>query len=562
MLDRLIISNVALIDRLDIELSNGFHVLTGETGAGKSIIIDSVNLVLGERGSKELISSGKQRARVEAVFSYDANSAVNDLLEHFDLPTEDDALYVMREITASGKSLCRINGEIVPLNTLRAITECLVDVHGQHAHQSLLHPKHHIDVIDSFRSEKISPLRNKLEMLCKHRSEVVDKLNSGFVSEAERERRIDILSFQINEIEKSSLSLSEERSLSEELKVLANAEKINISLENGNSFVSGENGVLIYLRKAVDCLSKIAEFSEQYDEIYQRISELYYEIEDISYRIRDLNYEFEYSPERLDEVEARLDLINSIKRKYGGTVEAAINFMNEAKNELSDLLGSDEIRNKLIREKTELEDEYRIVEAELSSLRHESADELSELVTVQLRELGMKSAVFSTEFIRNDDQFSKNGRDFVEFMFTANAGEACRPLSKVASGGELSRIMLAIKTVCADSDGIPTLIFDEIDTGISGGTALKVGERMVAIAKKHQVLSITHLPQIAAFADSHMLVEKHSENGKTFTTMRILNDTERRIELARIMGSVNADESAVKYADELILNAEKLKHLS
>ncbi len=560
MLDRLIINNIALIDRLDIELSSGFHVLTGETGAGKSIIIDSVNLVLGERGSKELISTGKQKARVEAVFSYDASSAVNDLLEQFGLPSEDDTLFVMREITASGKSLCRINGEIVTLSTLRSVTERLVDVHGQHAHQSLLHPKYHIDMIDDFRSEQILPLRHKLAALCKHRSEIVERLNSGFVSEAERERRIDILSFQINEIENAHLSSSEERELNDELRLLANAEKISVSLENGNTLVSGENGALAYLGKATDCLSKIAEFSEQYNEVYQRINELYYEIEDISYRIRDLNYEFEYSPERLDEVETRLDFINSIKRKYGGTVEAAIEFMNEARKELSDLLGSDEIRNKLIEEKKELENDYQSVETKLSELRHEAAEELSTLVTGQLRELGMKAATFSTEFVRSENQFLKNGNDNVEFMLTTNAGEPCKPLSKVASGGEISRIMLAIKTVCADSDEVPTLIFDEVDTGISGGTALKVGEKMVAIAEKHQVISITHLPQIAAFADRHMLVEKHTEDNKTFTTIRSLNDAERRVELARIMGAVNADESAVRYADELILNAEKLKH--
>ncbi|MCH5279227.1 MAG: DNA repair protein RecN [Christensenellaceae bacterium] len=559
MLERLIIQNIALIEQLDIELSEGFNVLTGETGAGKSIIIDSVGLVLGERASKELISTGKQKARVEAFFGIEEDSQIHGFLNDLGIDCEDDTIIIVREITASGKSICRINGEIVPLATLKMITDQLVDIHGQHAHQSLLAPQKHIGMVDAYRSNEILPVRKRVGELYRQYNEVVKKLNSGFMSEAERERRLDILSYQINEIEKAKLSVGEESEIKGELTLLSNAEQISSALEQSGELVSGDSGALDKLRRAVNALSRISELSPQYGEIFSRLDSTYYEIEDAAYQLRDMRLGYEYSPERLNELENRLDYINSLKRKYGGSVEAVLDFMREAQAELEELTGSEEVRRKLFSERERLKNEYFIEADRLTKLRRASAEELSNNVMLQLHELGMSKARFSVMFSEPDGELHSNGNDALEFMLSANMGEPLKPLSKVASGGELSRIMLAIKTVCADADGIATLIFDEIDTGISGRTAVRVGERLIRVAKDHQVLSITHLPQIAAFADCHLLVEKHSDDDRTYTNLRELNASERRLELARIMGSVSTDEAAVKYADELIETAERFK---
>ena len=559
MLERLIIKNIALISSLDIELGGGLNVLTGETGAGKSIIIDSVNLVLGERASKDLIAVNQQKARVEALFSIKNNDTVKSLLNDNGLLSEDDELILMREITASGKSLCRINGEVVPLATLHLIADSLVDVHGQHTHQSLLDPKKHMHMVDEFNASEIIPVRNKVAELYRAYTEVERKLNSGFVSAEERERRIDILAYQINEIEKAHLYAGEEEEITAELAVLSNAERISSSLDIASDIISGDRGSLGSVRKAADALSRISDISAVYSDIYERINSLYYELEDASYQLRDLSLSFEFSPERLNELENRMDYLNSLKRKYGGSIEAVLEFMQNCKTELEELSSSDEIRERLIKELARLKSEYFEASARLTALRNQAAQALSENVTKQLHELGMVNAQFTYVNNVSDEKLHINGSDSIEFMFSANAGEPCKPLAKVASGGELSRIMLAIKTVCADADAIPTLIFDEIDSGISGVTAIKVGEKMARIAASHQVLCITHLPQIAAYADSHFLVEKTMKNGETHSSLRQLGDEERRTELARIMGSVNADESAVKYAQELISASEKYK---
>ena len=559
MLERLIIKNIALISSLDIELGGGLNVLTGETGAGKSIIIDSVNLVLGERASKDLIAVNQQKARVEALFSIKNNDTVKSLLDDNGLLSADDELILMREITASGKSLCRINGEVVPLATLHLIADSLVDVHGQHTHQSLLDPKKHMHMVDEFNASEIIPVRNKVAELYRAYTEVERKLNSGFVSAEERERRIDILAYQINEIETAHLYAGEEEEITAELAVLSNAERISSSLDIASDIISGDRGSLGSVRKAADALSRISDISAVYSDIYERINSLYYELEDASYQLRDLSLSFEFSPERLNELENRMDYLNSLKRKYGGSIEAVLEFMQNCKTELEELSSSDEIRERLTKELARLKSEYFEASARLTALRNQAAQALSENVTKQLHELGMVNAQFTYVNNVSDEKLHINGSDSIEFMFSANAGEPCKPLAKVASGGELSRIMLAIKTVCADADAIPTLIFDEIDSGISGVTAIKVGEKMARIAASHQVLCITHLPQIAAYADSHFLVEKTMKNGETHSSLRQLGDEERRTELARIMGSVNADESAVKYAQELISASEKYK---
>ncbi|MCR5610826.1 MAG: DNA repair protein RecN [Clostridiales bacterium] len=557
MLERLIIENVALINRLDLELDRGLTVLTGETGAGKSIIIDGLNLVLGSRGSRELISYGKQKCRAEGVFDVSEMPELNDLLRDMDLSSDDGELIISRELNANGKSLCRVNGVVLPLASLKQITDMLCDIHGQHEHQSLLDESNHLSVIDKYRAQEIDPIRIEVNSICSEYNAVNIRLNSGFLSEGERERRIDILKYQIGEIEKADLKEDEEDRIKEELTILMNSEKIADSVSSASSRLNGDNGAVTALKKAVDDLGRIADLSSQYGDVHSRLSDLYYEIEDAAYSVRDLTFDLEFDPRRVDELETRLDVIESLKHKYGKTVSEVLAFKEKAETELNGLTGDASVREMLSLKRAELVKSYDSAAEILTRAREASASELCSLAEEQLKSLGMKKAKLSADFEHYDGEPRSDGRDEVRLLLSANEGEPLKPLSKVASGGELSRIMLALKTVINDADGIPTLIFDEVDTGISGTTANTVGMRMKKIAGRHQVLCVTHLPQIAAFADSHFVVSKHEENGKTVTHVRKLSDEEKPFELARIMGVGSESQAAVEHAKELIEKASR-----
>lgn len=557
MLERLIIENVALIDLLDLELGRGFTVLTGETGAGKSIIIDGINLVLGSRGSRELISYGRQKCRAEAVFGIEDCPAVKEKLREMELESDDGDLTIMRELSVNGKSLCRVNGVVIPLASLKTITDLLVDVHGQHEHQSLLDEKNHLSVIDSYSSDTIEPLLKEVGEIFAEYSAVCTRLNSGFLSETERERRIDILKYQINEIESAKLKPEEENGIKEELNVLSNAEKIAACVNSASRALGGDDGAVSLLRKAADELGSVSEFSSKLNEVWSRLSDLSYELEDAAYSVRDLGTDVDYDPKRIDELETRLDVIESLKHKYGPTLPDVIAFAEKAALELEELTGGAAEREKLTAEKDSLIKKYNEAASKLTAARKASARKLCSLAEDELKALGMKKAKLSALFDLIDDEPHENGSDDVRLLLSANEGEPLKPLSKVASGGELSRIMLALKTVITDADGIPTLIFDEVDTGISGVTANTVGLRMKRIARKHQVLCVTHLPQIAAFGDEHYFVSKHEESGRTVTSVKKLDRNERAFELARIMGAEDGKSFAVSHAEELIRRAEE-----
>ena len=558
MLERLFIENIALIEKLDLELGGGFTVLTGETGAGKSIIIDGLNLVLGSRGSRELISYGKQKCRVEAVFDISEKPEVGAVLREMELD-DGGELTVMRELSVNGKSLCRVNGVVIPLAQLKRITDLLVDVHGQHEHQSLLDEKNHLGVIDAYKQELTAPMKDEVNAVYAEYAKVVSKLNSGFLSEAERERRIDILKYQINEIAGAHISKDEEKGIKEELTLLTNAERITGSLGSASELLSGDDGAVAKLKEAVDALGDISGFSPQFGEVFSRLSDLYYEVEDASYSVRDMRLDSDFDPKRIDELETRLDVLDGLKHKYGRTLEEVLQFMDGAQKELDELTGDASLREELEKKKSELFGKYMASAERLTAARKESAAELCALAQEQLKALGMKKARLGAEFSLIDGEPHEDGRDEVSLLLSANEGEPMKPLSKVASGGELSRIMLALKTVLTDADGIPTLVFDEVDTGISGVTANTVGLRMKRIAAKHQVLCVTHLPQIAAFAKNHYVVTKREEAGRTLTSVRLLTDEERPYELARIMGAEGAGGAAVSHAAELIKRAEEAR---
>ncbi|OQB25223.1 MAG: DNA repair protein RecN [Firmicutes bacterium ADurb.Bin182] len=560
MLQRLLISNVALIEELDVELSKGFNVLTGETGAGKSIVIDAVNLVLGERANRDLIKFGASKACVQAVFDIEQNQNVAAKLREMEMDSGSKELILAREISANGRNICRINGTLVPLTTLKEVSDLLVDVHGQHEHQSLLIPSSHIRYLDAFAFDKTGPIKEKLSAVSKRCKEIKTRLLSGFVSEAERARRIDILNFQISEIEQANIASGEDGLLMEERTVLQNAGRIMNALESSYSALNAEeSGALSALNKACEDIAGISQFKAEYADISNKLYDLYYALEDINFMLRDYKAGFDFDESRLDAIENRLDLIAALKRKYGSGIDEILEYKNRCVRELEELNSGEQQKEFLQKEFDSLSSEYRELSEELSAIRRKSALLLEKSIIEQLEDLGLSGSRFEIKFERTDAEFSESGIDKVEFLLSTNAGEPPKPFSRVASGGEVSRIMLALKTVLALSDDIPTLIFDEIDTGVSGRIATVVGEKMLHISQSHQVICVTHLPQIAALADSHYLAEKFSTDDSSSSVLRKLSNDERCQEVARIMGSDKTSDLALKHATEMIENAEKKK---
>ncbi|MEL7608553.1 MAG: DNA repair protein RecN [Bacillota bacterium] len=560
MLQRLIIHNVALIEKLDVEFFEGFNVMTGETGAGKSIIIDSVNLVIGERANRELIKHGAEKATVQAVFTFPHNERLIELCESLGVEDAEDTLILSRELSSSGKNACRANGTLVTLAALKSLCDCLIDIHGQHEHQSLLDAERHVEILDAFASEELRRHKAIVAGLCAKYHAANKRLLKGFLSEQERMRRIDILKFQITEIGAARLEPGEDNTLAEERLLLSNSEQIIRTLEEGYECLTAEDsGALANAKRAAHSVANIASFAEQYESIRSRLENAYYDLEDICFALRDAKNSFEYDPSRLDEIEKRLDIIHMLKRKYGATIEDILFFSKKCEEELFEIESEAELRMRLESERAEHLGAYRAAAEELYLSRRKAADEFEKLVLEQLKELGLTRADFCVRIEHNVEAIGANGSDAVEFYLSTNAGEPLKPLSKVASGGEMSRIMLAFKTIVAATDGIDTLIFDEIDTGISGRIASVVGEKMLSIARSRQIICVTHLPQIAAMADRHYLVQKSMAEESTTTTLILLDEQQRRHEVARIMGTNEESKLALEHAGELIDAAKQFK---
>lgn len=557
MLKRLSIKNVALIERLNMDFDDGFNVLTGETGAGKSIIIDAVNLALGERASKELIKTGAEKASVEAEFSVSENAAIKAVLEENELDWEDD-LIISREISLSGKNVCRINGTLVNLATLKQITDLLVDVHGQHQHQSLIIQSRHIGFLDAFAHSSIDALKECVSKVFSEYKSIRSELMGGFQSEDERIREMDILRYQVNEIEKAELTEAEEESLLEQRGVLMNAERIMSALEESYSALSGEGGAVEKLGEACMAMQGIAHLAGDYDAAHKKLSEVYYALEDAGIAVRELRNSFEFEPGRIDEIEQRLEVYSNLKKKYGPDIDSVNRFYETSKERLETLENAAERREKLNKELGAKEKEYLSAAAALTEARRTASASLEKELLSQLADLGMEKARFEVYFTALDN-YTANGTDKVEFMLSANPGESLKPLEKVASGGEMSRIMLAFKAIAAHCDMIPTLIFDEIDTGISGHIASVVGNKMVNISDTHQVLCVTHLPQIAALADVHYIVEKSDDGTVTRSEVRKLTLEQRCEYIAKMMSGMDNSEIALQHSRELISHSEEVK---
>lgn len=562
MLQSLYLENIALIEKLEIELFPGFNVLTGETGAGKSIIIDAVSFVLGERTSRDLIRNGAARAKVEAVFNLNEGDAAFAALDALGIEYDGNELILSRELSAAGRNACRVNGTLVPVASLKSVSDTLVDIHGQHEHQALLDAENHISYLDAYCHAESLPIIEKIDAIVSRRNELMLKRNSGFSSEREREREMDMLRYQIEEIASANLEAGEEERLNAEKTVLLNAERIRTALETAHMALSGaeEGSALSAIDTARRSMRDIAALNKDYEALGDKIEELYYAAEDISFVLRDTSENVESDMQRLEEIEQRLKLISDLKRKYGRTVEDVIDFGKDAGTKLNELENAEALAAELDAKLDKLKAEYNVAADELSKLRRAAGDRLKRDVLKELKDLGMAKAMFDVAL---SDAYGgeprKGGRETAEFMLSANPGEPLKPLEKVASGGELSRIMLCFKSIFADNDRVPTLIFDEIDTGISGRTAAVVGEKMLGIAKKHQVICVTHLAQIAALADAHLMVRKYDDGKNTFVETRQLNEEEKVQRIAQMMDGESDSPSALTHARELIARADKIK---
>ena len=557
MLTRLQVNNIALIDKSDIVFDAGFSVLTGETGAGKSILIESVSFVLGDRASRESIRTGANKASAEATFVLSKDSPARAYLNEHQLD-DGDTLVLYRELSQSGRNVCRINGTLVTAGELKALGDLLVDLHGQHAHQSLLNPATHLELIDAYAGSNADGLKDRVEAARQAALQAArdrDLLKNGI---RERERRIDAIRFQLREIDAVSPVDGEEEQLESDRNKMRNAETIMEGLNDAYDALFSDTGALASLSRARDALNRIGEYDEAYRALSERTDEAYYSIEDTAYELRDGRDAFRFDPDLLEQTESRLAAIQSLKRKYGATIGEILAYREKIETEWNLLSDGDNQLETLERKVIESVDAFGALAKALSDRRKTAAKRLVKEAVKELNDMGMPHAVLEPAFSEiPKEQLAETGIDAMEFLLSANRGEPVKPLVKVASGGEMSRIMLALKAALSDADRIETLIFDEIDTGISGMVANTVAEKMRELGAKHQVLCVTHLPQIAAHADTQYVAYKYSDAQKTHSVTQRLTEAERAKELARIMGSDESDQTAMEHAKALLEAAKR-----
>ncbi|MBQ3574009.1 MAG: DNA repair protein RecN [Clostridia bacterium] len=566
MLRELHIKNVAVIEEVTIEFNNGFQALTGETGAGKSILIDSINMALGGRGNRELIRTGAEFASVDLAFEIEDRETI-EKLEELGIDCEDYMVAISRRIFPDGKSKCHINGRLTPLNVVKEAGELLLTIHGQNDNQSILSPKSHIHFVDEYAGAGtiLDEYREQYSLLKKIKA----SLKELDTDESEKERLVELLSFQINEIEGAKLKADEEDALLERRKFLQNAEQIAESAGGAYYALHGsdesDNGACDAVGDALRRLEAVREYDARLDGFYNTLSSVMADMEDVTYELRSYLGDVDYSQAELDATEERLSVIADLKRKYGQSIEQILEFAKSSRARLETIEKSDEKRAELLQSLADETKKLAEISDRLTKLRLDAAMRLQESVMNELLDLDMQKMRFSVSVSPITDEagetkFTSDGCDCVEFLISANPGEDLKPLSKIASGGEMSRIMLALKSVLSDTDSVETLIFDEIDTGVSGRAAQKIAEKMGMLAKKRQLLCITHLAQIAAMADHHYLIEKTSGEDTTRTTVCEVSGEERITELARIIGGVMVTELTASAAREMLDMAAEYKN--
>ena len=554
MLELLHIENIAIIEEAEIAFRPGFNALTGETGAGKSIVIDAMSAVLGQRTSRDLIRTGASKAFVSALFSHVDPALCEELGAS---PDENGDLMLQREIGADGKNVCRVGGRPVTVSQLRTLGSRLVNIHGQHDGQ-LLDEEQHLAYLDSFG--KVDSLLEAYADKYNALTDIRRKMNALQMDEAEKARRMDTLQYQIGELERAKLKSGEEEELQGRRNLLRNAEKF-ISAVSGADYAlnGGEDGsgVLNLLRQAQDALGTVRHLDEGFNALYERLESAYSEAYDIAFSVAEQRENFDFSPNELDEVEGRLDQIYRLKKKYGATVEDMLAYLDNCRRELDDIAYAGDALARLEKDCAKAEKAARKAAEELSAARKAAGETLSQAILTELRQLDMGKIRFQVDFA--EKPLDAAGMDQVRFLMSANLGEELKPINKIASGGELARIMLAMKNVLSEQDHVATMVFDEVDTGVSGRAAQKGAEKMARISRHKQVLCVTHLPQLAAMADTHFSVEKGEANGRTFTQVRQLDRKQRQMELARLTGGAHVTETMLQGAEELLTQAEKFR---
>lgn len=537
MITTIHIKNIGIIDDISINLEQGLNVLTGETGAGKTLIIDALGIIAGNRFSKEMIRRGEEHSYVEAcIFMPEHPMAV------------DGNIIISREIYANGRNMCKINGRMITVTELKEIMKDIIDIHGQKDNQIILDKASHIGYLDSYIGEKIQIKKQEYRKLYNRYCEIEQELKQNYGDDIEKQRRLDLLKYQLKEIEEANLKEGEEQELEEKQKMMLNAEKIAENLQTATNAI--EEGAIDAIHITIKALEKIEDIHEQYAEKLKELKNIYYDMQEIARDIANMNEETDFDASQIDMIEKRLDLIYDLKRKYGNQISEILAYKNSVQEEIQKIENAEEINEKLKEEQKKIEAKMNQYAMQMHEIREKQAIELSERINQELQDLEMKNAKFAVHINLNEKEYNKNGLDTIEFFITTNTGEEEKALTKIASGGEMSRIMLAIKSVLADVDKVPVLIFDEIDTGISGKAAKSVADKMKKIAKNHQILCITHLASIAAKGDYNYYISKVTENERTKTQIQYLDEDETIKEIARI-ASGEITKIAIEHAIEL-----------
>ena len=559
MLSELSITNFAIIERLSISFEKGLTVLTGETGAGKSIIIDAIHLLVGGRGSSDFVRHGEDRAEIEGLFLLENASTVYDKAQELGIKIEDDMVVLRREITKSGKSVCRINGKLVTIAILREMGGSLVDIHGQHEHQELMDETKHLSLLDQFGSKQITKSLSEYEQIYAKYEQAIRKLKSLNDNEQQMAQRVDLYQFQLNEIVQAQLQLDEDEKLMDEKKQLSNFERIFESVQTSYNALKDEQKGLDWISLVMGEMETAAELNSEYKDMAEAVSNSYYMLEEVAGSLRSQLDNLEYDPQRINEIEARLNEINGLKRKYGQTISGILEYGAKIEEELETLLNKETHIDQLKKEILSLKKDLIIEGNELTSLRKRLAGDLTDAIHNELKQLYMQKTVFEAKINSGETFISKSGMDEIEFYLSTNPGEPLKPLSKIASGGELSRIMLALKSIFSKHQEITSIIFDEVDTGVSGRVAQAIAEKIHKVSTDSQVLCISHLPQVAAMADTHLYIEKETQDGRTKTKVKDLDHEGKIKEIGRMISGVEITDITKKHAQELLETANVMK---
>ncbi|EAC8475010.1 DNA repair protein RecN [Listeria monocytogenes] len=560
MLQEMTIKNFAIIESLSLTFQEGMTVLTGETGAGKSIIIDALGLLVGGRGSADFIRHGEERLELQGLFALaEDNLACRNALIENGIDASDDMVVLERSLFRSGKNSCRINGKLVTTVLLRQIGSKLIDIHSQHEHQELMNEEFHLSLLDRFASDKIKPALTKYQTNFKEYQTIEKEWQNWTKNERELAQRLDMLRFQQQEIENANLQAGEEDRLLEQKNILANFEKLNENLQGAYAAIQGEPGGLEFVGEAMRQMEAAASIHTDYKAVSEAISSSYYMLEDSMSQIRQSLDQLEFQPEELNQIESRLNDLNQLKRKYGKTIEDIIQYEQEISSEMEKLTDSEShvghLETKLATLKTELTKQA----ATLTDIRKKAAVTLEKQIKQELNQLYMEKAIFSVRFEANKMELTELGQDSVVFYMSTNPGEPLKPLAKIASGGELSRMMLALKTIFSRHQGITSIIFDEVDTGVSGRVGQAIAEKIYAVSVGSQVLCISHLPQVAAMANHHYYITKKVQNKRTTTSVTVLKGVEKVEEISRMIAGIEVTELTKQHAKEMIEQAEKVK---